>query len=82
MEAYPAIESVKSLRSDSFDSRLPDLRRTSIAELPLWSVTSNKTPEADAKRLQDALEQFKKTPEYRAIIKKYEGKLITVQAEK
>jgi len=78
MEAYPAIESIKSQRLDIFNSRLQDLRRTSIGELPLWFVTSKKTPEADAKRLQDALEQFKKTLKYRVIIKKYEGKLITV----
>jgi polar amino acid transport system substrate-binding protein len=78
MESYPAIRAVEMQRKEYFNSRLSDLRRTSIADLPLWFVTSKKTPEADAKRLQDALERFKKTPEYTAIIKKYEGRLITV----
>jgi polar amino acid transport system substrate-binding protein len=75
MEAFPAIGAVEAQREEVFNSRLPDLRRTSIAVLPLWFVTSKKTPEADARRLQEALERFKKTLEYTAIIRKYEGRL-------
>jgi hypothetical protein len=78
MEAYPAIEAVEAQREAVFNSRIPDLRRTSIAALPLWFVTSKKTPAADAKRLQEALERFKNTADYMAIIKKYEGKLSAI----
>lgn len=55
--------------------RIPGLQRTPIREIPLWVVASPLTSETDAARLRDALERFKKTAEYRTIIRKYETRL-------
>ncbi|SFN52824.1 ABC-type amino acid transport substrate-binding protein [Formivibrio citricus] len=74
MEADPAIKAMLNGRyKDEFLPHIGELQRTTIADLPLWFVTSRQTPEADAQRLQEALERFKRTPEYRAIIRKYEA---------
>ncbi len=71
MVLYPAVQAMLQDRyGEGFRARVKDLRRTQIMDIPLWIVTSRKTPEAEAKKLRDALEYFKQTPEYRAIIKK------------
>lgn len=76
LEVAPALQAMSNGRyKDDFQPFLQNLRQTPILDVPLWMVTSLKTPESDAQRLQDALENFKRTQRYRALIKKYEGKL-------
>lgn len=75
MEVYPAVQSVlNGPMNDAVRHRIPDLRGTSIADLPLWFVTSLKTSASDAQLLRDAVEDFKRTPEYGLIVKKYEAR--------
>lgn len=71
-----AIQTMLSSRyGDEFSPRVRDLRRVAIMEVPLWMVTSRKTPDADAQRLRGAIGRFKKTADYREIIRKYEARL-------
>jgi hypothetical protein len=75
MEVYPAVQSVlDGPMKDAVRRRVPDLRRTSMADLPLWFVTSLKTSANDARLLKDAIEEFKRTPEYGIIVDKYEAR--------
>lgn len=60
---------------DDFRPMIGDLRRTAVMDVPLWMVTSRKTPEADVRRLRGVVERFKRTPDYREIIRKYEARL-------
>jgi hypothetical protein len=73
MLASPAFEAL--MQSPRPDPLLPRLQRTVLMEVPIWVVVSRKTPEADAERLKNALESFKRTAEYRAIVKKYESRI-------
>jgi ABC-type amino acid transport substrate-binding protein len=76
MEAYPALQPILSGKdADQYRPLAKDLRRTAVVDIPLWVVTSNKTSEADAQTMKDALEKFKDTVEYKAIVEKYEGRL-------
>lgn len=46
-------------------------RSQSLQLLPLWLATSLKTPPADVAKLRHAIEDFKKKPEYEAILARY-----------
>lgn len=79
MEVPPAIMAVESLHRAEFSSRIADLRRSPISTLPLWVVTSKKTPTADVVRLRAALDSFKQCVEYKAIVKKYEDRNLIIE---
>ena len=46
-----------------------------VRTLPLWLAVSRSTPDVDVIKLRHAIEHFKQTPHYAALLKKYEGKL-------
>ncbi len=76
MEVYPALQGIlKGADANQYRSKMGDLKRTALVELPLWVATSKKTSEADEHKMREALESFKKTPEYQAIVQKYESRL-------
>lgn len=76
MEVYPALDTLlNSKYGAEYRPKIQDLRRTPILDTELWVVTSLLTPDADAQLLKDALEKFKLSEEYRAIVRKYEAKL-------
>jgi len=76
MEVYPALQGIlKGADANQYRSKMADLKRTALVELPLWVATSKKTSEADERKMREALENFKKTPEYQAIVQKYESRL-------
>lgn len=50
-------------------------RGSRVKALPLWLAASPGTPDADVARLRQAINHFKQTPQYAALLKKYEGKL-------
>jgi ABC-type amino acid transport substrate-binding protein len=80
MEVYPALEDiVNSQYGEEHRSRIRALRRVAIMDIPLWVVTSKLTPEADVQTLNHALQSFKQTSEYLAIIRKYETKLANLE---
>lgn len=79
MEADPAIRAMLQGRyRDDFLPLVGQLQRSTLADIPLWVVASPKTPEVEARSVQEALERFKHTPEYRALIRKYESRLSTL----
>lgn len=74
MEVYPALQAAKERSTVDLSAGTSRLARTALVDLPLWVVTSKLTPEGDAHRLKVALEKFKLTLEYKAIVKRYEDK--------
>jgi len=75
MAVYPALQSLRQgPHQVLFSQWIPTFQLTPVMAIPLWVVTSLATPPAEAQKIADALDRFKTTAQYRAIVKKYQAR--------
>jgi hypothetical protein len=81
MQIYPTLQTMlHGPHQDIFGPKVKGAQMRLLQPMPLWMVTSLKTPASEAEKLTAALENFKRTPAYQAIVKKYQARQMAAKA--